>query len=96
MTNSLKLSLIAFTASTLFVGAAQAEDIVRVSLVGKDANAVRAELIHAARTLCASESPTPHYTLQSDRDVCIRDTVAKAEADYRQMKGLQMALAKGE
>jgi hypothetical protein len=96
MTKSLKLSLIAFTASALFAGAAQAEDIVRVSLTGKDANAVHAELIHAARMVCASESPTPHFTLESDRDACMRETVAKAEADYRQMKGLQMALAKGE
>jgi hypothetical protein len=96
MTNNLKLSLIAFTAGALFAGAAQAEDIVRISLMGKDAKAVHAELIHAAHMVCASESPTPHYTLESDRDVCIRATAAKAEADYRQMKGLQMALARGE
>ncbi len=96
MTNSLKLSLIAVAAGGLFASAAQAEDMVRVSLIGKDAKTVDAELIHAARVVCAGESPTPHYTLQSDRDVCIRDTTAKAEAEYRQMKGLQMALAKGE
>jgi butyrate kinase len=66
-------------------GVAQAESIT-ISLAGKDARTVHAEIAKAAYQVCREVGPDSiAITGQAD---CVSDTIAKADADLR---GLSLA-----
>ncbi len=79
MTNLLKSS-IAATALLAFSGVARAESVT-ISLVGKDAQTVHAEIVKAAYQVCRESAPDSiALTQQAD---CVSDTITKADADAR-------------
>ncbi len=92
MTNSIKTALVAFSAVFAFAGVAQAED-VKISVVGKDAKTVQAEIVHAAYRVCRfSNFNYGGYAVASEAS-CVNDTIAKADADLRSLSAPRMAVA---
>jgi hypothetical protein len=92
MTNLLKTSTIAVAALFAMSGVASAEGVT-INLAGKDAHAVRAEIVKAAYKVCRdSGSEYTDFPLASETQ-CINDTIVKAEADFKQASSTRMATA---
>ena len=78
MTNLFKTSLAAAVAVFALSGVARAESVT-ISLDGKDAQTVHAEIVKAAYQVCREVKPDSiALTQQAD---CVSDTIAKADAD---------------
>ena len=83
MTTFFKTVLAATAAVLSLAGAAHAQDGVRISLDGKDAKTVHAEIVQAAHQVCHdTNAPAEDYTLSAE-STCVNDTVDKASAEYR-------------
>jgi hypothetical protein len=79
MTNFLKTSIAAAAVFALS-GIAHAEG-VKISLVGKDAKTIHAEIVKAAYEVCRDVgSDTIAVSAHAD---CVSDTIEKADADLR-------------
>jgi hypothetical protein len=90
MTTTIKTSIAAVAAMFALSGIAHAEG-VKISLVGKDAVAIHAEIVKAAHTVCTNVSADSiALTGQSE---CVADTIAKTEADLRGVSETRLAKA---
>jgi len=81
MTNFLKTALFAAAALT-FAGAAHA-DGVHISIDGKDASTVHAEIIKAAQKVCRESPDVATDFIVGSQANCVSDTVEKADAEFR-------------
>ena len=82
MTNFLKTLLVATAGALSLAGAAHAQDGVHITLDGKDAKTVHAEIVQAAHKVCHDVDAPVDYTLSSE-STCVNDTVDKAQAEFR-------------
>ena len=74
MTNTLKISTLALAAMLALAGAAQAEG-VRISTLGKSRDAVRSEVVQAAKFVCEQAVSTDLHDLYGSMDECVTATV---------------------
>jgi hypothetical protein len=74
MTNTLKTSIIALSAMFAVAGAAQA-DGVKISTLGKSREAVRNEVVQAARTVCDQAVSADIHDVYGSMDECVNATV---------------------
>ncbi len=86
MTNTLKISTLALTAMLALAGAAQAEG-VKISTVGKSRDAVRGEVIQAARSVCEQALATDFHDLYGSMDECVSATENVAFAKIANVSG---------
>ena len=74
MTNTLKISTLALSAMLALAGAAQAEG-VKISTLGKSRDAVRSEVVQAARSVCEQAVSTDIHDTYGSLDECVSATV---------------------
>jgi len=86
MTNTLKISTLALTAMLALAGAAQAEG-VKISTVGKSRDAVRGEVIQAARSVCEQALATDTQDVYGSMDECVSATETVAFAKISTSSG---------
>jgi hypothetical protein len=90
MTTTIKTSFALAAANLAISGVAHAES-VKISLVGKDAATIHAEIVKAAHLVCTNVSADSiAITAQSE---CVADTIAKANADLRGLARTRLAQA---
>ena len=80
MNTTIKTSIAAVAAMFALSGIAHAEG-VKISLVGKDAAAIHAEIVQAAHTVCRN-SFADHLAISTESE-CVADTIAKADAQVQ-------------
>ncbi len=79
MTKTFKISTLALTAMLALAGAAQAEG-VKISTVGKSRDAIRSEVVQAAKAVCDEAVSTDLHDLYGSMDECVSATVSAAYA----------------
>jgi hypothetical protein len=72
--------LITLIALVALAGPASAADSVRISLAGKTPQTIRADIAHAAQTVCAQSYGSAAFG-RYRTSACVRDTVQATEAD---------------
>jgi len=92
MTNTLKLSTLALTAMLAIAGAAQAEGVT-ISTLGKSRDAVRGEVVQAAKSVCEQAVSSDIHDTYGSMEECVSATVDATFAKIATSSG-NLALAK--
>lgn len=88
MTSILKISAVALTAALSLAGAARAEQGVRVAVAGRAPDAVRADVLKAARAVCATAVSNDFTGAYGPMDECVSASVQAAYIDMKRQGGV--------
>jgi predicted secreted Zn-dependent protease len=78
-------TLLISTAALALAGAAQAADIVKVSVHGKTEAEIKVELAHAAKAVCGQTASSLEY------DACVQDAYDGALQRWEKVKAAKLA-----